>query len=273
MKRAAALLIACLAPLASGCIAAVVPLAAGAALAKSQSNRDGPRSDARSIAPASASDRSGLKVIRTSLTALPMPDSSAQPGNPSIPAFRSYSLAQAELPSGTGRRASAVLPTARELRVVRANCGASPAAVFVDLDPGRATFDPLMPGDADPALGAALAALRERGVRVVWFSRLGASFTEAARTALARGGLDPAGTDELMLMRGIEERKQSLRDEVAKRYCPIAMLGDERADFDELYLYLKQPDAALALDSMIGRGWFLASPFLPAAAPGSGATP
>ncbi len=100
---------------------------------------------------------------------------------------------------------------------------------------------------------------------MIWFTRLGAGFADATRTALAAAGLDPEGRDELVLLSTLDERKQTRRDEVAKRVCPIALVGDERADFDELYLYLKQPDAAVALDAMIGRGWFLASPFTPAA--------
>ena len=75
-------------------------------------------------------------------------------------------------------------------------------------------------------------------------------------------GLDPTGMDTLVLMSDIGERKQTRRDAIANTLCPIAILGDERADFDELYLYLKNPDSAIALDASIGRGWFLASPFV-----------
>lgn len=214
-----------------------------------------------------------MRIVRTSLTALPPPDGPASAGNPAIPSFRSYALAQAELAPGAGRRESAIIPDASDLRLVRSDCGSQPAAVFIDLDPGRGTFDPLAPGVADPALAAALAALRAQDVAVVWFSRLGANFAAAARAALTGSGLDPGGADELMLLRDLEERKQTLRDEAAKRLCPIAILGDERADFDELYLYLKNPDAALALDAMIDRGWFLAAPFSAASEGDAGATP
>lgn len=265
-----ALLIACLIPLTSGCIAAVVPLAAGAALLKTQTGPEGPRPT--SIPAAIAPARSDYKIVATSLTALPPPDAPAAPGNPAIPAFRAYALAQTEVRPGSGKRVSAIVPAASGLRPVRGECGTSPAAVFIDLDPGRGTFDPLAPGGADPALGAALASLRERGVQVVWFSRLGSNFATATRAALVAGGLDPAGQDELMLMRDIGVRKQTLRDEVAGRLCPIAILGDERADFDELYLYLKNPDAAIGLDAMIGKGWFFVSPFAPSAAD-AGTTP
>ena len=266
MTRAAALALASLLPLTSGCVAAAIPLVAGAALVK---GRGGPQ--AAPAPPASApgvvhaSARSDLKVVLTSLTDLPAPDGAAGGADTSVLAFRSYALSRVSTPPGSGGRPSAIVTKASDLRAVRSDCGALPAAVFIDLDPGRLTFDPLVPGAAAPALGAALAALRHSGVEVVWFSRLGANFAAAARTALAEGGLDPAGMDELVLMGDISERKQSLRDAVAQRVCPIAILGDERADFDELYLYLRNPDAAVALDALIGNGWFLASPFAPAA--------
>lgn len=273
MRRAAALALASLLPLTAGCIAAVVPLAAGAALVKTRAGSDDSRADAP-VPLAAASARGDLKVLPTSLTALPAPDPAlAAAGDPAILAFRRYALEQAGIRAGTSGRTSAIISTPSELRPMRAGCGAGPAAVFVDLDPGRGTFDPLAPGQADPALGAALAALRERGIGVIWFSRLGANLAAAARAALVQGGLDPAGQDELILMRDIGERKQSLRDAAAKRVCPIAILGDERADFDELYLYLKNPDAAIGLEAMVGRGWFLASPFAAETAIDAGAAP
>lgn len=278
MRPTAALALASLLPLTSGCVAAAIPLVAGAALVKGRGGpQAAPAPPASAPAPApspgvaEASARSDLKVVRTSLTALPAPDGAAGGADASVLAFRSYALSRASTPPGSGGRPSAIVTNGSALRAVRSDCGVLPAAVFVDLDPGRATFDPLAPGVATPALGLALAALRGSGVVVVWFSRLGANFAAAARTALAQGGLDPTGTDELVLMADIGERKQSLRDAVAQRVCPIAILGDERADFDELYLYLRNPDAALALDALIGNGWFLASPFTPA--PSQAATP
>ena len=174
--------------------------------------------------------------------------------------FGRYALARAAA-SGTSQRASAVLAAASMLTSTRAPCRATAPAVFVDLDPGRGTFDPLAPGNPHRALAAQLAGLREAGITVVWFSRLGENFAAPARAALAASGFDPAGQDPLVLLRSLDERKQSRRDEAAARWCPVAMLGDERADFDELYLDLKNPDAAATLDRMIDDGWFLAGPF------------
>ena len=255
----AALVLAGLAPAISGCVAAAIPLAAGGLLAKRHADIAEVTSGAPPAAEASAA--SDLKVTRLALSELPLPDPVGSVANSSIGLFRDYALAQLAQQPGTGKRPSALLTRASELRSERAECGAAPLAVFIDLDPGRGTFDPLAPGQADAALPGVLRALREQGVAVVWFSRLGDSFEPAVRNALAESGLDSTTSDQLVLLRDLGERKQSRRDETAKNFCPIAMLGDERADFDELYLYLKNPDAAVALDAMIGRGWFLASPF------------
>ena len=62
------------------------------------------------------------------------------------------------------------------------------------------------------------------------------------------------------MLGSLDERKQTRRDALAKTHCIVAILGDERADFDELYLYLKDRDAVVPPDAIIGNGWFLASP-------------
>lgn len=257
-SRGAALLLASLLPVTSGCVAVAIPLAAGAALVKMRTGAE--RNDAKTSRVMEASASSDLKVTRVDLTELPPPDAPQSRGNSAVAAFRDYALAQLALEPGV-KRPSALLTRPTDLSANRRVCSAPTSAVFVDLDPGRGSFDPLMPGRADPAFSAALAELRSRGIAVVWFSRLGGAFEAETRAALATAGLDPAGNDRLVLLRDLDERKQSRRDDVAKLVCPLAMIGDERADFDELYLYLKQPHAAFALDSMIGHGWFLASPF------------
>ena len=248
----------------SGCVAAAIPLAAGGLLAKGQlTEAEAPAPAAPAAQAAAAGD---LKVTRLALAELPPPDTAGSAASSSVGLFRDYTLAQLAPQPGSSKRPSALLTRASELRSERAHCGAVPLAVFIDLDPGRGTFDPMTPGKPDAALPDVLRELREQGVTIVWFSRLGGSFEPAVRAALATSDLDRSSSDQVVLLRDLSERKQSRRDETAKLACPIAMVGDERADFDELYLYLKNPDAAVALDAMIGRGWFLASPFVASAA-------
>ncbi len=63
-------------------------------------------------------------------------------------------------------------------------------------------------------------------------------------------------------MRYPGDRKQTRRDDLAKVSCVIAIAGDSRSDFNELFEYLVNPEAALALELLIGQGWFLIPPAL-----------
>lgn len=275
-----------LAPLLGGCVAAALPLAAGTALLTTRSGKGRPvaTTPPAASAPSAASASSASSAVRppspampvagvratlTTLTELPAP-ANAGLADTDLPVarFGRYALERAAAPA-TGKRASVVLAAASMLATTRAPCRASAPAVFVDLDPGRGTFDPLAPGLPHRTLASHLAALRDAGITVVWFSRLGENFAAPARAALAASGFDPHGRDPLVLLRSLDERKQSRRDEAAASWCPIAMLGDERADFDELYLYLKNPGAAATLDRLLDDGWFLASPFAADPAPAS----
>lgn len=250
MRRAAALAMAAGALALHGCVAAVLPLAAGAAMTQSRVAANKGKQD---VAP-----QPQTSVQLLPLSELPPPDFARPSSVSAVEAFRGYALAAAT-PDGQADR-SALLADGAGMAMDRVACPSDKPAVLIDLDPGRGSFDPL--GQFNPAKGLAqaLADLRRAGIAVVWLSRLGENFAAPTRAALARSGLDPAGEDRLVLMRDIEERKQTRRQELAKELCPLALLGDERADFDELFLYLKRPESAVALEPMIGKGWFLASP-------------
>ncbi|NJK31325.1 MAG: hypothetical protein HC927_02305 [Deltaproteobacteria bacterium] len=49
-------------------------------------------------------------------------------------------------------------------------------------------------------------------------------------------------------------------ENLAATACIIAIAGDERADFDERYRYLRNPRAGAQLDLLIDDGWFLIEP-------------
>ena len=260
-----------------GCVAAVIPVAAAGMLAKGQlEGRDQPRGSyaptqavvprPTTPAPVDASvtaSQSGSHVVMTGMTELPRP--SAAPDaqrNEAIQRFSDYALEQAMRDPARLPREGALLTEAGSLRPIRQECAAQPPAILIDLDPGRGTFDPLGDLQIEPSLAPALLSLREQGVAVLWQSRLGENFGEALREVLIEDGLDPRGEDRLLLASSLDERKQTLRDDLAKNYCIVAILGDERADFDELYLYLKDPGVAFPLEPLIGQGWFLADPIV-----------
>ncbi|MGI8942868.1 MAG: hypothetical protein ACR2FJ_01280 [Qipengyuania sp.] len=211
----------------------------------------------------------GTKVTFVSRGEMPPPagaGNSEQAGL--IDRFFGYALAQTGRDPARTPRDSALLAAPGLLRPERMACASRPPAVLIDIDPGKGTFDPLVAAQPHPRLPQALAALRAREISVFWISRLGEDFGDSLREVLAETGLDPRGEDQLLLLRTLDERKQTRRVEIARRYCPVAVLGDERADFDELYLYLKHPETALALDAMLDAGWFLLDPVI-AEAPGT----
>ncbi len=155
-------------------------------------------------------------------------------------------------------RMSAILAEPSSLKPTRLPCGRSKLAVLVDLDPKGGLHDPaaIAPTYDGDVLGH-LSRLRDAGVKIGWISALTAADAGAVRKGLRVSGLDVKGEDELVLLRYPGDRKQTRRAEFGAAHCLIALAGDERVDFDELYDYLLRPSSAATLEPMIGKGWFL----------------
>ncbi|WP_432201742.1 hypothetical protein ACRAQ7_06350 [Erythrobacter sp. W53] len=272
-----------------GCAAAVIPVAAGVlmgdTLRKGNDTGGGtveiaeagetetveavpanasPQNLAAEAAAANAGNSESIQLL--DLTELPPPSAPAGTSARSVSvinSFASYSLEQAAF-YGTDAdeaRLSALLEEPGSLRPQRANCKGLPPAVLIDLDPGKDTADPLTDIPIPQELAPALKTLREADIRIAWVSRIGEGFADPLRMQLVRRGFDTAYSDLVAIPANLDQRKQTLREGLSKQYCVIAILGDDRADFDELYLYLKNDDAAFALESIIGQGWFLAPEF------------
>lgn len=148
----------------------------------------------------------------------------------------------------------------------RLPCRNQSAGVMIDLDQGNAIFAPSSDSRPAPGLAERLARLRDAGVVVMWVSGADANGVGAIGDVLRNSGLDPTGKDPLLLVRSPEERKQVMRAEANQFACVIAIAGDRRGDFDELFDYLRNPDYALGLDAMLGDGWFIVPPPLGEAA-------
>lgn len=155
---------------------------------------------------------------------------------------------------------SALLADPTSLSGERRACPPGPPAILVDLDPAGGVLPSEPELGNDGVLAQGLATLRKSGVEVAWISGRSAAEAGALREALASSSLDPEGSDTLLLMRYPGDRKQTRREEFAKTNCLVAIAGDEREDFDELYAYLVNPEAALGLELLIGDGWFLVPP-------------
>ena len=78
-------------------------------------------------------------------------------------------------------------------------------------------------------------------------------------------GLVTGEGDTLYLAGNGDYRKQTRRIEAASKSCVIAMAGDRKSDFDELFDYLRLPQAAFRLDPLFDAGWFLAPAPIPPA--------
>ena len=274
----------------SGCVAAVIPLAAGAAMGTGLRNSSG-ASEVSEVAPSditlareTGNEAAQPLPVETPpqpnipgeatllpLNALPPPSGAARNSQGVIARFQDYAVAQASIDTAETDRQSAILADPSSLRLQRTQCGELPPAVLIDVDPGKDTADPLSDIDLPSDLVQALQTLRENEVRIAWISRMGDGFSDALRIQLDKRGFDRGYQDIILTLADLDQRKQTLRDDLADRYCIVAMLGDERYDFDELYLYLKNNDAAFALERMIGDGWFLLPPPQPFAEPAQAA--
>ncbi|MBD59894.1 MAG: hypothetical protein CL808_07230 [Citromicrobium sp.] len=289
MKRLfAPILLLALAPGLSGCVAAALPLASGLLMGKDglEAGRDGKDAGARTQAPPEADTRDSAMPADAPLAALspadapgiaeadlagaqvaslapfaemPAPSGYAPPDDDAFAGLfaKVTAVAQAD-PFSDEKRKSAFLADPAGLSPERADCAFAQTAVLVDLDPGDGEA-PLGEDVAAPdQLARVLATLRAQEVAVLWLSRHTAVRAGAVRRALLRTGLDPRGQDELYLVRYEDETKATRRADAAKDFCIVAILGDEKRDFDELFAFLKDPDAAFALDPLMGEAWFLA---------------
>ena len=192
----------------------------------------------------------------------------AAPGGPTVAAtlfdpLVSYATSP-EFEAGREARESAVLADPTSLSPDRAKCDSGPPTVLIDLDPegDRLALDQILTAPA--ALGVKLAQMRAAGISIAWVTGEPSSNEAAVRMALVRSGLDMSRSDRLVLIGDPSDRKQTLRDAVAGTSCLVAIAGDTRSDFHELFDYLLNPGDANALQPMIGNGWFIIpTPLLP----------
>lgn len=135
-------------------------------------------------------------------------------------------------------------------------------ALIIDLDRGDQPFNLNDAPTPEPGLAEQLRTIRGRGVAVVWVATLPQSAERDVLTMIKATGLDPLGLDHALLLQPAETRKQQILNRAGEEWCALAVAGDSRSDFDEVFDYLRNPDGpvALALEQYIGAGWFLVPP-------------
>ncbi|MHA3791300.1 HAD family acid phosphatase [Sphingomonas sp. YL-JM2C] len=187
------------------------------------------------------------------------------------------------------RRASVVLAAdATPDRPAFAACGDRPPAVVFDMDEtlvlnlgyerlealGGKGFDADRWSRWEQADGAALAplpgaveavaALRRRGVTPIVNTNRAAASATAAEAALARAGFGAFRHGETLFLVGDvdgQRGKDGRRQEIARRFCVIAMVGDQLGDFSDGFRGDPAARRALATAPAIarlwGQGWFV----------------
>jgi hypothetical protein len=264
----------------SGCLGAVaLPLLAGGTLMATDKHRVRAATQVAAPAPARtpatparrAEDAalSSSTAVLTSLKELPPPSgASATPSDDSWQLFFAYAQARQPNADKDGATVSALLKQPPSIDTpVRLPCNKQASAVVIDLDDGPQAFVPERLGPAPAAVAEGLNRLREAGVVILWITRLPAGRAAEVAQALRVSGLDPRGQDQLLLLRKVDDRKQLLRQDASEDVCIVAVAGDQRGDFDELFDYLRNPGSAAGLYPLMGHGWFLVPSLTGAANP------
>lgn len=250
----------------SGCIAAAIPLVAGGAMARSNMGKDDiaqtrPAPNQPEIETPSEADRVADLAPANQAPTVSAVESSSVLQSPQMSEFIRYSTEHAFQYSASAESLpSAVLSKPSSLDGERLQCdpeaGLKPS-ILIDLDPGETPFARGSDLPTSAAIALSLTVLRSEGVEIAWISENSAADADIVRDALSASGLDPNAEDTLLLMRYPDDRKQTRRKEFAAQTCLIAIAGDRRNDFDELYDFLTSRDAAFRLETMINDGWFL----------------
>jgi len=266
-KRRSAWLALAFLPILTGCVgAAVIPLLASGPLFG--------RHHVRAATPVPKSKTKPRASPRPAQTGNPVPNANAQAaaspaneppapsGPPAAPEpwqkFFTYALGSEDASGyvSNGRSVLLISDPPIDMPSLR-DCQTPVPAVVIDLDDQATSFDPQRLGMAPAGVAEGLAKLRKAGIVVLWISQLPAARAPEVAQALRTSGLDPAGVDQLLLIRNPKDRKQLLREDANEDVCIVAIAGDKRGDFDELFDYLRRPWEAAGLDAMLGSGWFM----------------
>lgn len=171
--------------------------------------------------------------------------------------FARYALGQAEKRQrGEFARGSVLVESVSLSTPQTMDCGNRPMAAIIDLDVAPGTPAEMVV-ERQNGLAALLETMRESGIRIAWLAQTDAEQLKPI-TDLLREGDEPIIRDADLMLLGLppKMRKQERRWQLARDYCVVAIAGDRRGDFDELYDYLRDQAYAIKLELFIGKGWF-----------------
>ncbi len=136
-------------------------------------------------------------------------------------------------------------------------CAERPLAAVIDLDVAPGTPAEM---DIEPQSGFAwlLDIMRGAGIRIAWLADSDPDRMRPITDLLSEGETPVFRADQDLLMIGWPGvSKQDVRQRLAQSHCVVAIAGDRKADFDELYDYLRDESYAIRLEGYMDRGWFL----------------
>ena len=174
--------------------------------------------------------------------------------HPYLPLAR-YALEQVERRTAGREVRSAVLVERVSLIEPKAiECGTKPFAVLIDID--EAPGETIVEGEPS-GLGELLQLLRESGIAIAWVSDRSIALLESDLALLGAGETPSYRAGDIELFGTYRLTKQQQRKNFAASHCVLAIAGDRKSDFDELFDYLRDPDFAIRLAAWDNRGWFL----------------
>ncbi len=236
--------------------AAAVPLAAGGMVVRNAVTGERTRqaiAEGTDIDPALLEDASLADYAIVPTGVLPEPVGAAA----SRGLYAEFGAFTATALSADHVEFSALLADPASLEPTRAACEADIPAVLIDLDPAGGLLALENGSMPVPGLVSTIEDLRRQGVAIAWITDREPTDAARIRQRLLETRLDPTGRDPLFVQRYPGELKQDRRQALLETHCLIAIAGDERSDFDELYSYLIDPTLAAGLEPMFGDGWFL----------------
>lgn len=246
-----------------GCVAAAIPLAAAGMVGKTRVDAAKRAHEAEQDAEAALPNSEPAPIV--TVGSVPdLPPAKAHDANTRPPAaedahpyvrFAEYALEQkAARDAGQVVRSAVLVKDVSLTSPQTIGCEDKPMAVIIDVDraPGSVDVDHVRPG-----LAALLDGLRVAQIRIAWAGEGNATALEEALKA-SNADIEPyIGAEDMFLGTSANGlRKQEQRWALGRDYCVIAIAGDRRSDFDELYDYLRNPDYAIGLERFVNRGWF-----------------
>lgn len=202
-----------------------------------------PQGSALAIDDPAAPERSALKQLDLIET-----------NHPYLPMVR-YALEQAERrAAGRAVRAAVLVDRVSLIEPKAIDCGNKALAVLIDLDP--APGETIVEGEP-MGFGELLQLLRDSGIAIAWISDRGPVRLHDDLAKLRGGEIPLLGQGDIELFGWGGVSKQEHRKSLATSHCVLAIAGDQKADFDELFLYLRNLDYAIRLEAWTDRGWFL----------------